>query len=133
MPRVTQTRPEIASVGLSEAQAKAKAGAISVLRWPFSENEAARTDGETAGFVKIVTDRKGAILGATIVGAQAAELIAPWCLALNRGLKVQDMAELVPPFPSLSDSSRQATASFYTPMATRPGLRRLIGFLRRLG
>lgn len=132
-PGVVHSRPELAGVGLSEAQARAKAGTITVLRWPFFETDAGRAEGETSGFVKIVADRKGLILGATIVGSSASELIMPWSLALRQGLKLQDMAELVPPQPSFSDASRQVATSFYAPLAARPGLRRLIGFLRRFG
>jgi pyruvate/2-oxoglutarate dehydrogenase complex dihydrolipoamide dehydrogenase (E3) component len=132
-PSVVHSRPELAAVGLQEAQARAKAGKITVLRWPFSETDAARAEGETAGFVKILADRKGLILGVTIVGAHASELITPWGLALRRKLKVQDMAELVPPQPSFSEAWRQASASIYAPLAARPRLRRLIGFLRRFG
>ena len=58
----------MASIGLPEAEARAAAGTIRVLRWPFSENAAARAAEETEGFVKAVVDRKGRILGVTIVG-----------------------------------------------------------------
>ncbi len=133
VPRLVMSRPELATVGLSESRARAKAGAITVLRFPLSETDAARATGETAGFVKVIAGRKGAILGVTIVGAGAGELIAPWCLALSRKLTVQDMAELVWLQPTVSDASRLAATSFYAPMTARPGLRRLIGFLRRFG
>ncbi len=133
VPRLTQTRPELASVGLSEDEARAKAGAIRVLRWPYAESECARATRETEGFVKLVTDAKGRLLGVTIVGAQAGDLIAPWCLALKTGMSAQDMAELVMPYPALSEVSKRAATSFLMPLAAKPGLRRLIGFLRRFG
>ena len=87
----------------------------------------------TEGFVKLVTDNKGRLLGATIVGDQASELIVPWCLALKKGMAVQDMADLVAPYPSLSQTSGRAAVSFHAPLAAKPGIRRLIGFLRRFG
>jgi pyruvate/2-oxoglutarate dehydrogenase complex dihydrolipoamide dehydrogenase (E3) component len=133
VPRLTLTQPELASVGLSEDDARAKAGAIRVLRWPYAESERAHAERETEGFVKLVTDAKGRVLGATIVGAQAGDLIAPWCVALKRGMSAQDMAELVMPYPALSEVSKRAATSFLTPLAAKPGLRRLIGFLRRFG
>lgn len=133
LPRLTQTRPELASVGLSEDEARAKAGAIRVLRWPYAESEAARGARETEGFVKLVTDARGRVLGVTIVGARAGDLITPWCLALKTGMNAKDMAELVMPYPALSEVSKRAATSFLMPLASKPGLRRLIGFLRRFG
>ncbi|MGO4405856.1 FAD-dependent oxidoreductase [Bosea sp. RAF48] len=132
-PRVAWCQPEIAAIGLSEAAARAKAGAIQVLRWPFAEIPGARAADESEGFVKLVTDRKGSILGVTIVGKGAGELIAPWCVATKAGLTIADMAWVVTPALARSDSSRRAALSFHVPSATNPRLRRLIGFLRRFG
>ncbi|PTM39255.1 FAD-dependent oxidoreductase [Bosea sp. 124] len=133
VPGVTQTQPELASVGLSEDEARAKAGAIRVLRWPYAESARAQAERETEGFVKLVTDARGRLLGVTIVGARAGELIATWALALKTGMSAADMAELVMPYPALSEISKRAATSFLAPLAARPGLRRLIGFLRRFG
>jgi pyruvate/2-oxoglutarate dehydrogenase complex dihydrolipoamide dehydrogenase (E3) component len=132
-PRVAPCRPALASIGLSEAAARKKAGEIRILRWPFSENDQAQAGRETDGFVKLVADRRGRLLGVTIVGEQANELIVPWCLALRKGLTVQDMAGLVMPYSSLSQASGRAAVSFHAPLAAKPGIRRLIGFLRRFG
>lgn len=132
-PRVVWSRPQIAAIGLTEAEARARAGAIRVLRWPFSENAAAQAAGDTEGFVKAVVDRKGRILGATIVGDDAGELIAPWCIAMRAGLGVGDLAGMPLPATARSDASRRAALSFHATLTTRPALRRLIGFLRRFG
>lgn len=132
-PRIAWCQPEIAAIGLSEAAARAKAGAIQVLRWPFAEVAGARTAGATEGFVKLVTDRKGRPLGVTIVGAGASELIAPWCVAAKAGLTVADMAGVVMPAFSRSDASHRAALSVHAPSTANPRLRRLIGFLRRFG
>lgn len=133
VPRVTQTQPELASLGLSEEQARVKAGAIRVLRWPYAESERAQAEGETDGFVKLVTDAKGRVLGVTIVGSRAGDLIATWALALKTGLTATDMAELMMPHPTLSEISKRTATSFLVPSASKPSLRRLIGFLRRFG
>ena len=69
VPVVTYTDPELAQVGLTEDEARAQVGVIRVLRAPYRENDRARATGATHGHIKIVTDRKGTILGATIVGA----------------------------------------------------------------
>ena len=125
--------PEVASVGLSEAEARAVHRPVTILRWPYAEIERAQAERQSEGFLKLVSDRKGRILGVTIVGARAGDLITPWCLAIQKGLSVQDMAALVAPSPSFSELSTRAASSFYAPLATKPGLRRLIGFLRRFG
>lgn len=132
IPRVSPTHPAIAHVGLSEAEAQRR-GEVRILRWPYAESDAAQAGRHTEGFVKILTDTKGGLLGATIVGPQAGELIASWSVALAAGRSVQDMAALPVPQPSLAEVSKRAATSFLTPLATRPGLRRLIGWLRRLG
>lgn len=131
--RVTYCQPELAGVGLSEEQARQRAGEIRVLRWPFAENDRAQAEHETQGFVKLVTDKKGRILGVTIVGASAGDLILPWAMAIQKQFSVKDMAGLVFPYPTLSEVSKRAAVSFYAPLAAKPGIRRLIGFLRRFG
>lgn len=132
-PRVAYSRPEIASLGLSEAQARSQAGAIRLLRWPFSQNEGARAEGDGEGFVKVVTDKRGRILGVTIAGAGAEELIAPWSLALRHGMAVDEIARTAFPDGAMAATSGQAALSFHAPLAGKPGIRRLLGFLRRFG
>ncbi|MEN5084335.1 FAD-dependent oxidoreductase, partial [Bosea sp. TWI1241] len=132
LPRLVRTDPEIASVGASEAQARDR-GAIGVLRWPYAENERAQAEGRSEGFVKLVTDGRGRVLGATIAGASAGELIAPWGLAIGKRLGAGDVAALALPPASLSEISQRAALSRAVPLANRPGIRRLIGFLRRFG
>ncbi|MEO5336800.1 MAG: FAD-dependent oxidoreductase [Magnetospirillum sp. WYHS-4] len=131
MPRCTYTDPELAWVGLSEEEAKAK-GPIRVLRWPFSENDRARTDGECDGLVKIVATPKGKILGAGIVGPLAGELIQPWVLAVAQRLKVGAMAETIAPYPTRGEASKRAAASFFAPMLFGERTRKLVRFLMRI-
>ena len=133
VPRVIHSDPELASVGVSEVQARERGLPLTILRWPYAENERAQAEHETDGFVKLVTDRKGLILGVTIVGARAGDLIAPWCMAVQKRLSVKDMAGLVLPSQTFSEVATRAAVSCYAPLATKPGLRRLIGFLRRFG
>ncbi len=132
-PRVAWCRPEIAAIGLAEDAARARTGALQVLRWPFAEASGARAAGEAEGFVKLLADRKGRILGVTIVGESAGELIAPWCVAAKAGMTIPQMAGVVVPALARADASRRAALSSYTPATTSPFLRRLIGFLRRFG
>jgi pyruvate/2-oxoglutarate dehydrogenase complex dihydrolipoamide dehydrogenase (E3) component len=132
VPRTVHGKPELASVGLSEAQARAR-GDIRVLRWPYAESGRAQAERQSEGLIKLMTDRKGGILGVVIAGAQAAELIVPWSLAVQKRMTIKEVAGLIAPSQSLSELSQKAALSFQAPLAAKPGIRRLIGFLRRFG
>jgi pyruvate/2-oxoglutarate dehydrogenase complex dihydrolipoamide dehydrogenase (E3) component len=133
VPRVTFTDPELARVGLSDDEAKQRGYRIRVLRWPFRGNDRAMAERATQGHVKVVTTRRGRILGATIVGAQAGELIAPWTLAIDQGLNIAAMAQLVVPYPTLGEAGKRAAMSYFAQAAASPAVRRAIRWLRRLG
>ena len=133
IPRVTLTDPELAHVGLTDAQAREHHGTIRVLRWPYHENDRAQTERETRGHIKVVTDKKGTILGATIVGAAAGELIVAWTLAISHGLNIRSFAEIVMPYPTYSEIGKRAAIGFFTPRLTRPWVRRILKQLRRFG
>lgn len=133
IPSVTFTDPELAQVGLTEAAAKAQGLAIQVLRWPYHENDRARAERETTGHIKAIATRRGQILGATIVGAQAGELIAAWALAIHEKLTVRAFAELTVAYPTLAEIGKRAAISSYSRSLTNPLLRRIITWLRRLG
>src|SRR6266498_2035511 len=79
------TDPELARVGMSETEAHKSGVDHRVYRFPFEDVDRARTDGSTEGFAKLVTDPRGKLLGAAIVGAHAGELIAEYTLALTKG------------------------------------------------
>lgn len=133
LPRVTFTEPELAHVGLSEEQARAAKGEIRVLRWPYHENDRAQAEHTTRGFVKVVTDKRGRILGAGIVGEQAGELIQMWSLAISKKLKVKDIANLVLPYPTLSEINKRAAIRYYATAASNPMVRKVVSLLARLG
>ena len=127
IPWVTFTDPELAQAGLTEKQARDIHGdAVKVLRWPFHDNDRAQAEGKTAGLVKVVTGRRGRILGAGIVGAQAGELIQPWVLAMSSGLKVQALANMVVPYPTLAEVNRRAAVSAFQGLASNVWVRRVI-------
>ena len=133
IPHALLTDPEVASVGLSEAEARRTHDKLAILRFPFSENDRAVTDGHTAGLIKVVATAAGQILGCGIAGPQAGELITPWTLALKQGLSVKQMGDLVIPYPTLSEVSRRAAMGWYGPQLARPGLGWLLRFLRFWG
>ena len=134
IPWVTYTDPELAHVGLTEAEAKKLHGdAIKVLRWTFKENDRAQAEGKTKGLVKIIVGKKGIIIGASIVGAGAGELIAPWVLAVTNRMKISAFANVVLPYPTLSEAGKRAAITNYAGIAQKPLLRRVLGFLKLLG
>jgi pyruvate/2-oxoglutarate dehydrogenase complex dihydrolipoamide dehydrogenase (E3) component len=133
IPRVTFTDPELAHVGLSEPEAQKSAGKINVLRWPYHENDRAQAEHQTIGHIKVVTARDGRILGATIAGAQAGELIQMWALAISQKLNIKAMTGWISPFPTLSAINKSVAERYYATAPRDPGVRKLIGFLARLG
>jgi pyruvate/2-oxoglutarate dehydrogenase complex dihydrolipoamide dehydrogenase (E3) component len=133
IPWVIYTDPELAHVGLSEAQARARGHAIRILRWPYHENDRAQAERATRGHIKVVTTRKGKILGTTIVGAHAGELITTWTLAISQGLNIRALAGLIVPYPTFGEIGKRAAISYFSLSLTRPVVRRIIGWLRRLG
>jgi dihydrolipoamide dehydrogenase len=109
MPAVIFTDPEIATVGLSEAEAKQKGHDVMVGNFPFAANGRALSVGEPDGFVKMIGDRKtGRLLGVHIVGAEASNLIAEAALALEAGAMVEDLALTVHAHPTLPETLMEA-------------------------
>ena len=133
VPWVTYTEPELAHIGLTEKQARASRLKIRVARWPYYDNDRAQTERDTHGHIKVITTRKGKIVGATIVGAQAGELIGMWTLAIAQGLNIQSFIEIVLPYPTLSELGKRAAIDFFAPGLTSPWVRRIIGWLRIFG
>lgn len=133
IPWVTYTDPELAQVGFSEAEArKAHGAALKVLKWTFAENDRAQTEGKTQGLIKIMVV-KGRIVGASIVGPNAGELIATYVLAVTQKMKIFALANLVLPYPTLSEIGKRAAVSKYAGLAQKPSLRRLLGLLKIFG
>jgi pyruvate/2-oxoglutarate dehydrogenase complex dihydrolipoamide dehydrogenase (E3) component len=134
LPWVTYTDPELAQVGLTETAARQALGAAArVLRWPFEENDRAHTEHDTAGLLKIVTRRDGRVLGASILGAGAGDLILPWALAISQRLKIGAFANLIAPYPTRGEAGKRAAGSFYTPALFSARTRRIVRFLARFG
>jgi pyruvate/2-oxoglutarate dehydrogenase complex dihydrolipoamide dehydrogenase (E3) component len=115
IPRATFTDPEIAQVGLTEAEARARHGErLTVVRWPFHENDRALAEGRGEGLVKVMVVG-GRPVGAGIAGPQAGELIAPWALAISAGLKMSAVAGAVLPYPTLAEAGKRAAGAYFTP------------------
>ena len=133
IPWATYTDPALAQVGLSEAEARDAHKTIRVLRWPYGENDRAIAERKTTGLIKIVTDKKGRILGVTIAGHDAGEMINIWSLAVSRKMSVKDIAGYVAPYPTMSEIGKRAATTFFQPLTRKAAARKAIGFLQMFG
>lgn len=133
VPWVTFTDPEVSHVGLGEEAAREEHNDIRILRWPYIENDRAQAERKTTGMIKVITSKKGKILGATIVGQNAGEMINIWALAVTQGMKVSAMTGYIPPYPTMTEIGKRASTEYYKPSLQNPWLRRVIRFLRIFG
>ena len=132
VPWVTYTDPELAQVGLTEAEAVRQGYEPKATSFAFAENDRARAERATEGFVKAVISKKGKIIGATIVGRHAGELILPWVLAVQKGLKAADMASIIAPYPTLGEASKRAAGAYFTPALFSDRTRKVVRVMQRL-
>ncbi len=113
LPRVTYTDPEVASVGLTEAEAKAQGIAYDVTRYNLDDLDRAIADGEAHGFVKILTaPGKDRILGATIVASHAGEMIAELVFAMRHNLPLGKIMAVIHSYPTWSEASKFAAGQY---------------------
>ena len=133
VPYAIFTDPELAHVGLTEAQALKRYRKVRILRWPYAENDRAQAERKTEGHIKLVAGRKGNILGVTIAGANASEMIGIWALALSKGLGLRDMASTIPPYPTMGEIGKRAAITYFAAMAQKPLVRGLVRLLQLFG
>jgi len=133
IPWVTFTDPELAQCGLTEAEARRRKLKFRVMRWAYHGNDRAQAERATHGHIKVLARPNGKIIGATIVGAQAGELIAPWVLAIAQRLNIRAFTQLVLPYPTLSELGKRAAIDFVVPSLTRPWVRSIMAWLRIFG
>jgi pyruvate/2-oxoglutarate dehydrogenase complex dihydrolipoamide dehydrogenase (E3) component len=132
-PQAVYTDPEYARLGLTEAAARAAGYSVSVLRWPFSANDRALAEGDTHGLVKVVAVPNGRVLGVSISGAHAGDLLAPWSLMIGRKLKLSHIAGLIAPYPTRGEASKRAAGDFYSRKLFTPSGRLLVKLLSFFG
>lgn len=111
MPAVVYTEPEMARVGLNEVEAQAKGLAYEVTRYDLAELDRAIADGSD-GMVKVLSDRKGRLLGATVVAPRAGEMITEYTLALRAGWKLGTLLGPIRPYPSYAEAGRYVAAQW---------------------
>jgi pyruvate/2-oxoglutarate dehydrogenase complex dihydrolipoamide dehydrogenase (E3) component len=133
IPWVTFTDPELAQAGLTEDAARKRFGRVNVYRWPYHENDRAQTERAVEGFIKVVTNTRGKILGASIVGEHAGELIQMWSLALTQGLDIKAMTQWISPYPTYSEINKRVAYGYYATAAASPLVRKVVGWLAKLG
>lgn len=128
LPRVTYTNPELAQVGLTEAEARAAGLAVSVLRWPLADNDRAVAEADTAGLVKLVVSR-GRVVGAGILAPGAGEMISLWGLAIMQRTRLSKPAGMIVPYPTRSEAGKRAAGSVFVPKLFSPLTKRLARWL----
>ncbi|MBC8138913.1 MAG: hypothetical protein H8F28_23805 [Fibrella sp.] len=132
VPYATFTSPELAHVGLTEEKAREIHGdAVQVLRHHFTQDDRAIAENDTTGLVKVVTVGKlGKIVGASVCGPRAGELIHEWVMAMHHNLPVSAVADLVHVYPTLNVSNQRAAQKWYSGVMSAPLVK---GALRTLG
>lgn len=133
IPHVTYTDPELGQVGLTEREANEGGQEFQVLRWPYADNDRAQTERETAGLLKLLVGRRGAILGAGVAGARAGELTNLFSLAVSQSLAVSDLRDFISPYPTFSEIGKRAATAYYRPYTERASVRGIVKLLQRFG
>ncbi len=132
IPWVTYTDPELAHVGATEAQLLEKDIRHQVLTYSFNDNDRAQTDRKTTGKIKVLVTPRGHVLGATILGANAGELIFPWVMAIQNKLKISSIANTIAPYPTFSEGNKRVAGSYYAAKIFSPLMRRIVKQIMRL-
>ncbi|MEQ9242049.1 dihydrolipoyl dehydrogenase family protein [Roseovarius indicus] len=132
IPHATYTDPELAQVGLSEAEARRiHGGNLEVFRIDYAGNDRAIAERKTTGFLKVMVVR-GRPIGASIVGAQAGEQIGLWALAIANKLKMSQIAGMVAPYPTLGEINKAGAGAYFSPrLFDNPLVKKIVGLVQR--
>jgi pyruvate/2-oxoglutarate dehydrogenase complex dihydrolipoamide dehydrogenase (E3) component len=131
LPRVIYTAPELAQVGMTEAEAREAGLQPRVLRWPLAENDRAIAEQDTAGLVKLVVAR-GRVVGAGILAPHAGEMIGLCALAITARVRLGTLAGLILPYPTRAEAGKRAAGSYFAAALFSPRVRALVRLLARL-
>lgn len=127
VPWCTFTDPEAARVGLTPDEAEIRYKQMRVVKFPWAEIDRAQTDGETAGFIKLVlAGKKDQIVGAHLVGARAGELLGELSLAMRHNLSLNDILDTIHVYPTMSTGIQQTVFEAYLESSALAGNRRII-------
>jgi pyruvate/2-oxoglutarate dehydrogenase complex dihydrolipoamide dehydrogenase (E3) component len=132
IPWATYTSPELAQVGLTEAQAREQHGdRLEVVRFDFKESDRAITTGQTNGLIKVMVV-KGRPVGASIAGAGAGELIGLWAMAIANNMKMGAIAATVLPYPTMGEINKRVAGAYFTPrLFESKTIKRVVGFVQK--
>ena len=132
IPWATYTDPELAQIGLTEAQARDKYGAkIEVVRFDFAGSDRLIAEGKAKGLIKVMV-HKGRPVGASIAGQSAGELIGFWAMALANNMKMGAIVATVLPYPTVNEVNKRAAGAYFTPrLFENATVKRVVGFVQR--
>ena len=132
VPAVTYTSPEVAQLGLTEAEARDTFGdTVTVSAFPFHENDRAIAEGKTLGECKLVLN-KGKLVGASIVGEGAGDILQLVSVAMSNRLKLTALTNFISPYPTRAEVVKRAASAHFTPTVFGKTSRRLVGLLQRI-
>jgi pyruvate/2-oxoglutarate dehydrogenase complex dihydrolipoamide dehydrogenase (E3) component len=131
MPAAIYSEPELASIGMTEAEAKKAGHDVRCVTWDFEENDRAIAERSNHGGVKIVATKKGVILGASVVGESAGEIIHMISVAMTNKVKISGLAQIISPYPTRSEAVKRAASSWYTDALFSDRTRKIAGFLTK--
>lgn len=129
--RVTFTDPEIAQVGVMEKELLLQNTKFRTLRWSYGENNRAILDHLSSGIIKVTITPSGRILGASIIGAHAGEIIMPWAMAIKNKMKISAIADVIAPYPTYSVINNEAANIFYLAKILSGRLRKVVNFIQK--
>ena len=132
LPRVTYTDPELAQIGLTEAEARAAHGEVRVLRRGLGENDRLVAEDRAEGLIKLIASPRGRLLGASVVGPRAGDMAGMLGLMVGRRLPLSALAGVVLPYPTVQEAAKRAAGDFYAPKLASPLVKRLLGLLKHL-
>jgi pyruvate/2-oxoglutarate dehydrogenase complex dihydrolipoamide dehydrogenase (E3) component len=132
LPRVTYTDPELAQIGLTEAEARAAHGEVRVLRRGLQENDRLVAEDRAEGLIKLIASPRGRLLGASVVGPRAGDMAGMLGLMIGRRLPLSALAGVVLPYPTVQEAAKRAAGDFYAPKLASPLVKRLLGLLKHL-
>ena len=132
LPWATYTQPELAQVGMTEAQAKKEHGTkLEVVRFHYNHNDRAIAERKTRGLIKVMVV-KGRPVGASIAGEQAGELISLWALAISSKMKMSQIAGMVAPYPTIGELNKRAAGAYFSPRLFESDVvKKVVGFVQK--
>lgn len=132
-PRVTYCDPELAAIGLSEAEArKAHGDQVRIETFHFADNDRAQAEGDVRGLGKLITTKKGKVLGVTLVGRSAGDHIHVWALAMSAKLKLSALTGMIAPYPTRGEIGKRLAGMWYTPALFSDRTRKLVSLLKHV-